>query len=54
MSQSSENKKVLLEVTDLKVHFDVKDNKAWFWQPAKTLKAVDGVTLRTKGKLWAW
>ncbi|MEG2040662.1 MAG: oligopeptide ABC transporter ATP-binding protein OppF, partial [Hafnia sp.] len=46
MSQSSENKKVLLEVTDLKVHFDVKDNKAWFWQPAKTLKAVDGVTLR--------
>lgn len=46
MSQSSENKKVLLEVTDLKVHFDVKDNKAWFWQPAKALKAVDGVTLR--------
>lgn len=43
---SSEDKKVLLEVADLKVHFEIKDNKAWFWQPAKTLKAVDGVTLR--------
>ncbi|VTP69172.1 Glutathione import ATP-binding protein GsiA [Leclercia adecarboxylata] len=30
----------------LKVHFDIKDGKQWFWQPAKTLKAVDGVTLR--------
>ncbi|MCG2876935.1 ATP-binding cassette domain-containing protein, partial [Obesumbacterium proteus] len=43
---SNEDKKVLLEVADLKVHFEIKDNKAWFWQPAKTLKAVDGVTLR--------
>ncbi|RLM26875.1 oligopeptide ABC transporter ATP-binding protein OppF [Brenneria alni] len=39
-------KVVLLEVVDLKVHFDVRDDKQWFWQPAKTLKAVDGVTLR--------
>lgn len=39
-------KKVLLEVADLKVHFDIHDGKQWFWQPAKTLKAVDGVTLR--------
>ncbi|MDE9500259.1 ATP-binding cassette domain-containing protein, partial [Xenorhabdus bovienii] len=23
-----------------------KDGKRWFWQPSKTLKAVDGVTLR--------
>jgi oligopeptide transport system ATP-binding protein len=28
------------------VHFDIKDGKQWFWQPPKTLKAVDGVTLR--------
>lgn len=40
------DKKVLLEVADLKVHFDIKDGKQWFWQPSKTLKAVDGVTLR--------
>lgn len=39
-------KKVLLEVADLKVHFDIQDGKQWFWQPSKTLKAVDGVTLR--------
>lgn len=26
--------------------FDIKDGKQWFWQPSKTLKAVDGVTLR--------
>ncbi|MDC9614345.1 murein tripeptide/oligopeptide ABC transporter ATP binding protein OppF [Xenorhabdus khoisanae] len=39
-------KRVLLEVDDLKVYFDIKDGKQWFWQPAKTLKAVDGVTLR--------
>lgn len=37
---------MLLEIADLKVHFDIKDGKQWFWQPAKTLKAVDGVTLR--------
>ncbi|SLM63149.1 MULTISPECIES: murein tripeptide/oligopeptide ABC transporter ATP binding protein OppF [Dickeya] len=41
-----ENKKVLLEVDELKVHFDIRDDKQWFWQPAKKLKAVDGVTLR--------
>lgn len=39
-------KKLLLEVDDLKVYFDIKDNKSWFWQPPKKLKAVDGVTLR--------
>lgn len=49
------DKKVLLEVADLKVHFDIHDDKQWFWQPPKTLKAVDGVTLRLfEGKLWAW
>ncbi|MGL5006319.1 MAG: murein tripeptide/oligopeptide ABC transporter ATP binding protein OppF [Plesiomonas sp.] len=40
------DKKVLLEVTDLKVHFEIKDDNAWFWEPAQKLKAVDGVTLR--------
>ena len=46
MTYYIENKKILLEVTNLKVHFKVKDNKTWFWQPAKALKALDGVTLR--------
>lgn len=45
MSMATE-KTALLEVVDLKVHFDVRDDKQWFWQPPKTLKAVDGVTLR--------
>ena len=46
MNAVTEQRKVLLEIADLKVHFDIKDGKQWFWQPAKTLKAVDGVTLR--------
>ncbi|EKT56233.1 murein tripeptide/oligopeptide ABC transporter ATP binding protein OppF [Providencia sneebia] len=41
-----ENRPVLLEVNDLKVHFSIRDKKQWFWQPDKSLKAVDGVTLR--------
>lgn len=40
------DKKVLLEVAELKVHFNIHGDKQWFWQPPKTLKAVDGVTLR--------
>ncbi|MBV4411469.1 murein tripeptide/oligopeptide ABC transporter ATP binding protein OppF [Enterobacteriaceae bacterium YMB-R22] len=39
-------KNVLLEVQDLKVHFEMKAQRQWFWQPPKTLKAVDGVSLR--------
>ena len=46
MNAVTEQRKVLLEIADLKVHFDIKDGKQWFWQPSKTLKAVDGVTLR--------
>src|SRR5471032_2414908 len=46
MNTHAPEKKVLLEVADLKVHFDIKDGKQCFWQPSKTLKAVDGVTLR--------
>ncbi len=34
----------LLSVRDLKVHFKVKAAKAWPWTPARTLKAVDGVS----------
>ena len=34
----------LLSVHDLKVHFKVKGNNAWPWTPARTLKAVDGVS----------
>jgi hypothetical protein len=55
MNAVTEQRKVLLEIADLKVHFDIKDGKQWFWQPSKTLKAVDGVTLRLyEGKPWAW
>ena len=46
MNALDEKRNVLLEIADLKVHFDIKDGKQWFWQPSKTLKAVDGVTLR--------
>jgi len=34
----------LLSVRDLRVHFKVRDRKAWPWTPAATLKAVDGVS----------
>ncbi|MGL5948424.1 MAG: murein tripeptide/oligopeptide ABC transporter ATP binding protein OppF [Aeromonas sp.] len=39
-------KKLLLEVTDLKVHFQVKAGKGWPWQRQAALKAVDGVSIR--------
>lgn len=56
MNAVIEQRKVLLEIADLKVHFDIKEGKQWFWQPPKTLKAVDGVTLHAcmKAKRWAW
>ena len=34
----------ILSVRDLKVHFKVKAGSAWPWSPARTLKAVDGVS----------
>ena len=37
---------VLLEVNHLKVWFDIKQQKQWFWQPPQHLKAVDGVSFR--------
>ena len=38
MTAIDEKRNVLLEIADLKVHFDIKDGKQWFWQPSKTLK----------------
>ncbi len=40
------DKKLLLEVNNLKVHFKIKSDKAWPWSPALTLKAVDGVSIK--------
>ena len=36
--------KPILSVRGLKVHFKVKSDKAWAWEPRKILKAVDGVS----------
>ncbi|WP_375057818.1 murein tripeptide/oligopeptide ABC transporter ATP binding protein OppF [Zobellella sp. DQSA1] len=35
----------LLQIRDLKVHFHIKAEKAWPWEPPRVLKAVDGVSL---------
>ncbi|PJG59014.1 murein tripeptide/oligopeptide ABC transporter ATP binding protein OppF [Aeromonas cavernicola] len=42
----SAEKKLLLDVSDLKVHFRIKSGKAWPWAKPAELKAVDGVNLR--------
>jgi len=34
----------ILSVRDLQVHFTVKTGSAWPWSPARTLKAVDGIS----------
>ncbi|MGJ3494495.1 murein tripeptide/oligopeptide ABC transporter ATP binding protein OppF [Piscirickettsia salmonis] len=34
----------ILKIEDLSVHFKVNQGKVWPWQPAKTLKAVNGVS----------
>ncbi len=39
---------VLLDIRDLRVHFDIKQGRQWFWQPAQTLKAVDGISLQLR------
>ncbi|WP_413111280.1 murein tripeptide/oligopeptide ABC transporter ATP binding protein OppF [Thaumasiovibrio sp. DFM-14] len=39
-------KQVLLDVKDLKVHFDIASKSAWPWSKPSTLKAVDGVDIR--------
>ena len=38
------DKKLILSVRDVKVHFKVKGGNDWPWTPKKTLKAVDGVS----------
>lgn len=45
MSQQSKPSS-LLEVHDLKIHFEIKNKNSgrWFWQSSQTLKAVDGVS----------
>ncbi|MFM2477451.1 murein tripeptide/oligopeptide ABC transporter ATP binding protein OppF [Celerinatantimonas sp. MCCC 1A17872] len=40
------DKKVLLDVEDLKVYFDIKNSRGWPWAKPSTLKAVDGVSVR--------
>ncbi len=40
------DKKLLLEVDALKVHFKIKSEKAWPWAAPLNLKAVDGVSIR--------
>jgi oligopeptide transport system ATP-binding protein len=41
----SESRTPLLSVRDVHVHFSLQDAKAWPWTPARTLKAVNGVSL---------
>ena len=40
------NNKVLMEVNDLKVHFNIKNENSWPWEKGRPLKAVDGVSLK--------
>lgn len=40
----SDTRQPILSVRDLKVHFDIKSDKAWPWSPNRTLKAVNGVS----------
>ncbi len=42
----SVEKKLLLDVKDLKVHFNITPKSAWPWTKPVTLKAVDGVNVR--------
>ncbi len=41
----SESRTPLLSVRDVHVHFPIQDAKGWPWAPARTLKAVNGVSL---------
>ncbi|QDJ12542.1 oligopeptide ABC transporter ATP-binding protein OppF [Mergibacter septicus] len=42
----SEEKKLILEVNNLSVHFKIKDDNAFFWQKPQTLKAVSNVSFK--------
>lgn len=37
-------RKPILSVRDLKMHFNIKDEKGWPWTPTRSLKAVDGIS----------
>ncbi|MFD1382266.1 murein tripeptide/oligopeptide ABC transporter ATP binding protein OppF [Rhodanobacter aciditrophus] len=39
------NKTSIMEVNNLKVHFQIKKDNAWPWEKPRTLKAVDGINL---------
>ena len=39
-----EELKPILSVRGLKMHFRIKDDKGWPWMPARSLKAVDGIS----------
>jgi oligopeptide transport system ATP-binding protein len=41
----SADKKLILDVKDLKVHFSIASKSAWPWSKPATLKAVDGVNV---------
>ena len=40
------DKQPLLEVNNLRVHFNIKSRQAWPWSSPATLKAVDGINFR--------
>ncbi len=42
----SNNKPVILDIKDLKVHFSIAAKSAWPWSKPSNLKAVDGVNVR--------
>ena len=42
----SNQKSLLLDIKDLKVHFSIATKSAWPWSKPVTLKAVDGVNVR--------
>ncbi|MEZ8693472.1 murein tripeptide/oligopeptide ABC transporter ATP binding protein OppF [Vibrio splendidus] len=42
----SVDKKLLLDISDLKVHFSIASKSAWPWAKPSNLKAVDGVNVR--------
>ncbi|HAS6383818.1 TPA: murein tripeptide/oligopeptide ABC transporter ATP binding protein OppF [Vibrio vulnificus] len=43
---SAQEKKILLDVKDLKVHFSIASKSEWPWSKPSSLKAVDGVNIR--------
>ena len=44
MTAMKEERKPILSVRGLKMHFKIKDEKGWPWMPARSLKAVDGIS----------